>query len=83
MVMQNSSGAKRMERPKITTKTKVYIVIAVWILAAIKTIIPFPYVSKACLLGYKAGCSFAPISTVMLLIGASITYVIAKRKNIL
>lgn len=83
MVMQNSSGAKRMERPKITTKTKVYIVIAVWILAAIKTIIPFPYVSKACMLGYKAGCSFAPISTVMLLIGAVITYVVAKRKNIL
>jgi hypothetical protein len=83
MVMQNSSAAKRMERPKITAKTKVYIVIAVWILAAIKTIIPFPYVSKACLLGYKAGCSFAPISTVMLLIGAGITYVVAKRKNIL
>lgn len=72
-----------MESPKITAKTKIYIVIVVWILAAIKTIIPFPYVSKVCLLGYKAGCSFAPISTVMLLISAGITYVVAKRKNIL
>ena len=86
MIMQNKSTEKRGmrgERPQITARTKVYIVIAAWVLAAIKTIIPFPYVSKACLLGYKSGCSFAPISTVILVVAAAITYVVAKRKKML
>jgi len=86
LFMQNKSTDKRGmrgERPQITARTKVYIIIAAWVLAAIKTIIPFPYVSKACMLGYKSGCSFAPISTLMLIAGAVITYVVAKRKNIL
>ena len=71
--------------PKIefTTKTKVYIVIVALILAAVKTIIPFPYVSKPCMLGYKAGCSFTPISTIILVAMIVIVYVVAKRKNIL
>jgi hypothetical protein len=84
--MQNKSTQKRAargERPQITARTKAYIIIVAWVLAAIKTIIPFPYVSKACLLGYKASCSFAPISTVILVVAAVITYVIAKKKNIL
>jgi len=74
---------ERRETADNSTNTKVYIIIAAWVLAAIKTIIPFPYVSKACMLGYKSGCSFAPISTAMLIVGAVITYVVAKRKNIL
>ena len=53
------------------------------ILAAVKTIIPFPYVSKPCMLGYKSGCSFAPISTIILVVMIIIVYIIAKRKNIL
>ena len=57
--------------------------IVVWILAAVKTIIPFPYVSKACMLGYKAGCSFAPVSTVILIAGAVVTYYVAKKKKML
>jgi hypothetical protein len=71
--------------PKIqfTTKTKVYIVIVALILAAVKTIIPFPYVSKPCMLGYKSGCSFAPISTIILVVMIIIVYIVAKRKNIL
>jgi hypothetical protein len=73
----------RNERPQISVRTKVYIVIAVWVLAAVKTVIPFPFVSKACMLGYKSGCSFAPISTVILVFAAVITYVLAKRKNML
>ena len=86
MTMQNKSIEKRVTRgkkPQITTRTKVYIIIAIWVLAAIKTIIPFPYVSKACLLGYKSGCSFAPISTVILVVAAVITYVVAKKKNVI
>ena len=71
--------------PKIefTAKTKVYIVIVALILAAVKTIIPFPYVSKPCMLGYKSGCSFAPVSTIILVVMTIITYIVAKRKNIL
>lgn len=86
MIVQNKSTEKRGmrgERPQITARTKVYIVIVAWVLAAIKTIIPFPFVSKPCMLGYKSGCSFAPISTVMLIAGAVITYYVAKRRKIL
>ena len=86
MVMQNKTTEKRAvrgERPQITTRTKVYIVIIALVLAAVKTAIPFPYVSKACILGYKAGCSFTPISTMILVVAAVITYVVAKRKKIL
>jgi hypothetical protein len=71
------------EKIHITTRTKVYIVIAAWVLAAIKTIMPFPYVSKPCLLGYKAGCSFAPISTGILISAAAVTFFVAKRKNMI
>ena len=77
---------KRPARPpkiEFTTKTKVYIVIVALILATVKTIIPFPYVSKACMLGYKSGCSFAPISTIILVVMIIIVYIVAKRKNIL
>ena len=73
----------RGERPQITARTKVYIVIVALVLAAIKTIIPFPYVSKACMLGYKAGCSFTPISTIILVVATIIVYVVAKRKNMI
>jgi hypothetical protein len=86
LIMQNKPNEKRGtrgERPQITARTKVYIVIAAWVLAAIKTIIPFPYVSKPCMLGYKSGCSFAPISTVILVVAAAITYVVAKKKSMI
>ena len=86
MVMQNKTTEKRAvrgERPQITTRTKVYIVIIALVLAAVKTAIPFLYISKACILGYKAGCSFTPISTMILVVAAVITYVVAKRKKIL
>ena len=53
------------------------------VLSAVKTVIPFPYVSKACMLGYKAGCSFTPISNVIIVVAIVITYVVAKKKNIL
>jgi hypothetical protein len=67
---------------QIITRTKVYIVIAILILAAIKTVISFPYVSKPCLLGYEAGCSFAPISTGILIFAVVITFFVAKRKGL-
>ena len=84
--MQNRSTERKAPGPpkiEITTRTKVYIVIVSLVLAAIKTIIPFPYVSKPCMLGYKAGCSFTPISTAILVVMIIIVYVAAKKKKIL
>lgn len=47
-------------------------------LAAVKTVIPNEDVSKPCLLAYKAGCSFTPISTVILAVAAIGTFVISR-----
>ena len=47
-------------------------------LAAVKTVIPNGDVSKPCLLGYKAACSFTPISTVILAVAAIGTFVISR-----
>ena len=37
---------------------------------AVITVIPDPSASKVCMLGYRAHCSFAPISTIILVIMA-------------
>jgi hypothetical protein len=42
------------------------VVIVILSIAAAKTVIPNAEASKPCLLGYKAACSFAPISTAIL-----------------
>jgi hypothetical protein len=55
------------------------VVIFIWVISAIKTVIPNADASKACLIGYKATCSFTPISTAICLIGAVISFVVAKR----
>ncbi len=50
-----------------------------WIYATVLTAIPSEKASKLCLLGYKAHCSFTPISTVICIIAALITiYVTVK-----
>jgi len=51
-------------------------------LAAFKTVVPSADVSKPCLLGYKAACSFAPISTAIL-VAATIGAFIATKRIIL
>ena len=84
--LENNSTKKKQIKtkpPELTARTKFYIIIIALILSAIKTIIPFPYVSKACMLGYKAGCSFTPISTIILIVATIIIYIVGKRKNIL
>jgi len=48
-------------------------------IAAIKTVIPNLNASKACLLGYKATCSFTPLSTAILVLVAISVFVTAKR----
>lgn len=56
-------------------------VVAIFLLVvlAIKTVIPNEDVSKVCRLGYKAACSFTPISTIILLVAAAIVFVVAKK----
>ncbi len=47
-------------------KIVIYIAIAIVIIAAVKTALPEAKASKPCLLGYRALCSFTPISTIIL-----------------
>lgn len=47
-------------------------------LAAVKTAIPNEEASKQCLLGYKAACSFTPISTLILAVAAIGTFFISR-----
>jgi len=54
------------------------VVIVILCIAAVKTVIPNEEVSKPCLVGYKAACSFTPISTVILILAAVSTFVVAK-----
>ena len=48
-------------------------------LLAISTLMPSEQASKTCLLGYKAHCSFSPISTIVCLLPAGLTCFIRKR----
>ena len=57
----------------------VAVAIFLLVVSAIKTVIPNDEVSKACVLGYKAACSFTPISTAILTIAAVTFFVVAKR----
>ena len=61
-----------------TLRIVAIVVIVILSIAAVKTAIPNAEASKACLLGYKAACSFAPISTAILTIVAIAAFVLAK-----
>lgn len=50
-----------------------------WIYAAVLTAMPSEKASKLCLLGYKAHCTFTPISTIICIIAALITIYVAAR----
>ena len=53
---------------KTNKKTPVHkIFISLYLLSALLTLIPIATASKTCFLGYKAFCTFSPISTVILL----------------
>ncbi len=58
-----------------------FFVIFVLICCAIATVRPISEASKPCLLGYKAVCSFAPISTAVLSLAAVIVFFVAKSLN--
>jgi hypothetical protein len=48
-------------------------------LMAVSTIMPSYGASKECMIGYKAHCTFTPISTLLCVIPAGITCFIRKR----
>ena len=54
------------------------VVIVILCIAAVKTVIPNEEASKPCIIGYKAACSFTPISTAILIAAAIGTFVVAK-----
>ena len=49
------------------------------VLGAVLTIVPISYAYRECMLGYKAHCTLTPISTILCVIMAVITYVVGKR----
>ncbi len=64
---------------KIVLFTLLAAIIGGWIYAAVRTAMPSEKASKLCLLGYKAHCSFTPISTVICIVAALITIYAAVR----
>jgi hypothetical protein len=57
----------------------VYAVIVILIIAAVKTALPEGKASKPCLLGYKALCSFTPISTIILVVAAIVVFFLTRQ----
>ena len=49
-------------------------------LAAISSLLPILPADKDCLLGYKAHCSFTPVSTLICIAAAAVICLIRKRK---
>lgn len=56
------------------------IIFYVVLILGLLTLVPSPGASKACLLGYKAKCSFAPISTLIMLMGSAILFTIRQNR---
>ena len=52
------------------------IIFYVVLILGLLTLVPSPGASKACLLGYKAKCSFTPISTLIMLEAAAVLFII-------
>ena len=47
------------------------------VIAAVLTLVPGPQRHKPCKLGYKAICTFTPISTIILLVAGGFLYLVA------
>ena len=59
-------------------KIIIYAVIIILSIAAVKTVFPNANASKPCLLGYKAACSFTPISTLILIAATIAVFLVSK-----
>ena len=67
---------KRKKKPGYYTLLALTILLA---LGALLTIMPISYAYRECMLGYKAHCTLTPISTILCVIIAVITYVVGQR----
>ncbi len=65
--------------PITTLQIVVYAVIVILLIAAVKTAIPEAKASKPCLLGYKALCSFTPVSTIILIVAAVAVFFLTRQ----
>jgi hypothetical protein len=74
-IEKGADGGEKMQAQTIV----VIAVIVILIIAAVKTVIPNAGASKPCLLGYKATCSFTPISTIILVAVAVIIFFVANQ----
>ncbi|MFC1717061.1 hypothetical protein ACFL6S_25560 [Candidatus Poribacteria bacterium] len=52
----------------------------IFTLAAISSTLPILPASKDCMLGYRAHCSFTPVSTLICIVAAGVVCTIRKRK---
>ena len=65
---------KRKKKPGYYTLLALAVLLA---LGAILTTIPVSYAYTECILGYKAHCTLTPVSTILCVIAAVITYMVA------
>ncbi len=64
---------KRKKKPGYYTLLALAILFA---LGAVLTMMPISYAYKECMLGYKAHCTLTPVSTILCVIFAVITWMI-------
>ena len=67
---------KRKKKPGYYTLLALTVLLA---LGAVLTIIPVSYAYTECMLGYKAHCTLTPVSTILCIVAAVITYVMGQR----
>jgi hypothetical protein len=67
---------KRKKKPGYYTLLTLTILLA---LGAVLTVVPISYAYRECMLGYKAHCTLTPISTILCVISAVITFVAGQR----
>ncbi len=67
---------KRKKKPGYYTLLSLTILLA---FGAVLTIMPVSYAYRECMLGYKAHCTITPVSTILCIVGAVITYVMGQR----
>jgi len=66
---------RRKKKPGYYTLLALAVLLA---LGAVLTVVPISYAYRDCMLGYKAHCTLTPISTILCVIGAVITYMVGQ-----
>ncbi len=72
-----------MKLQRLFVSVILIIMIIGWFSSAILTVIPDSTASKVCYLGYYAHCSFTPFGTIISIVAAGLTYLIARKCNFL